>query len=637
MRFRGWMITAAVCAVLGVVPADASAQSGWLTYDQNGARSAQDVDTTNPWSPSLDWTSPDLDGIVYGQPLVDGSNVYVATENDTVYDLNLYTGAVVWSNHFGTAVPSTYEPCGIIMPELGDTSTPVIDTSNNEIFLVAENWDGTDASSIGFDMYGFNLSSGSETIGPVNVTPSGMTSGTTTPADYLQRPGLALENGNLYLGFGSQGSACEHYNGFFEEVPESGVGPFTTFTVDPAPLWGGSIWAGGNAPSIDPNGDIWITTADAMPGETNTTGAFGYSESIIQFDPNLNMLGFWVPQNWETLDSDDTELGSSMPLQLPDGLWFQNSKTGMGYLISQSSLSPEGTNPSSVAGPLWSGQVCPTPDGNWAGEMYYNGVIYLTCQQGGATHPGLFAYTLDTSTPSLTPVANWYSNLGSITPPIEAGGLIWSSQWSKGVVYAVSPTTGHVEFSATLGRMPHFTGISAGGGLVFVPHTDPSNTSDYQVTAYHINNTVVNGGFQTSDFTGWTQSGQFKKILHASSCYGPVYCAQLGRTSATNGPSSISQSFTAPAGGSPSLSFYYKNVCTGTVTNGYATATLVDSTVPRRKTITVLPKTCTNTGTWVNVSQSLYPGDQYTLTLTNWDDNDPTYYSETFVDNVVVQ
>jgi len=262
MRFRGWLIAGAVCVVLGTLPAIASAQ-GWLTYDQNGARSAQDVDTTNPWSPRLDWTSPDLDGLVYGQPLVDGSNVYVATENDTVYDLNLYTGAVVWQNHFATPVPSTQEPCGIIMPELGVTSTPVIDPSNNEIFVVGEQWDGTNNSSVSFDMYGFNLSNGSAAVGPVNVTPS-LPSGDEASAQ-LQRPGLALENGNLYIGFGGQGSACQVYHGFFEEVPESGVGPFTTFQGHPAPMGGGSLSARGNAPVIDPNGDNGVTTAARVP------------------------------------------------------------------------------------------------------------------------------------------------------------------------------------------------------------------------------------------------------------------------------------------------------------------------------------------------------------------------------------
>jgi PQQ-like domain len=43
------------------------------------------------------WTSPALDGQLYGQPLVLGDLVYVATENDTVYALSAATGAIAWS------------------------------------------------------------------------------------------------------------------------------------------------------------------------------------------------------------------------------------------------------------------------------------------------------------------------------------------------------------------------------------------------------------------------------------------------------------------------------------------------------------------------------------------------------------
>ena len=56
------------------------------------------------------WTSPTLDGELYGEPLVSGGQVFVATENDTVYALSATTGAVVWSTHLGTPVPSSIAP-----------------------------------------------------------------------------------------------------------------------------------------------------------------------------------------------------------------------------------------------------------------------------------------------------------------------------------------------------------------------------------------------------------------------------------------------------------------------------------------------------------------------------------------------
>src|SRR5437899_5675095 len=70
--------------------------SSWLTYHHDERRTGVD-----PTSPSLGsfrhaWTSPLLDGAVYAEPLIRGSRVYVATENDSVYALSASTGHVVW-------------------------------------------------------------------------------------------------------------------------------------------------------------------------------------------------------------------------------------------------------------------------------------------------------------------------------------------------------------------------------------------------------------------------------------------------------------------------------------------------------------------------------------------------------------
>jgi len=145
-------------------------------------------------------------------------------------------------------------------------------------------------------------------------------------------------------------------------------------------------------------------------------------------------------------------------------------------------------------------------------------------------------------------------------------------------------------------------------------------------------NPIVNGGFETGTLSGWTSSGAATSVSTAS--HTGTYAAQLGSTSPTNGDSSISQTFTAPAG-SKTLSFWYNVTCPDTLTYDWATATLRDNT--SNTTSTVLAKTCTNTGTWTQKSASVTAGHSYTLTLTSHDDNypgDPTY---TFFDDVVVQ
>jgi uncharacterized membrane protein len=148
-------------------------------------------------------------------------------------------------------------------------------------------------------------------------------------------------------------------------------------------------------------------------------------------------------------------------------------------------------------------------------------------------------------------------------------------------------------------------------------------------------NPVVNGGFETGNFTGWTAAGAATSVI-AGAAHSGSFGAQLGSTSPTNGDSTATQTFTMPAS-SPTLTFWYNNHCPDTLTYDWATVTIKDNVT--NVTTTLLPKTCQNPGgTWTQVTYNAAAnaGHSVTLTLLSHDDNfgaDPTY---TWYDDVVV-
>lgn len=464
---RGWMAAAAACVAVGLLPA--SAQAGvpaWTTYHRDGARSGIDPDSTSPLSPSQVWQTPALDGAIWAEPLVYGPRVYVVTENDTVYALDSATGNIAWHTHLATPVDASQLCGGDIDPTVGITSTPVIDPSTGRIYVVADTEENDDASTIAHEMYALNLSDGRVAIGPVGVDPPGAPAGD-TPANQLQRESLALDAGKVIIGYGGNDSDCGNYHGWLVAVPEGG-GSVQAFEVDPGEDDGqGAIWGSGNAPAIDSSGDLWTATGNGNSGST-----YDFGDSVLKLDPSMNLLDWWAPSDWQSLDHTDADLGSTVPLLLPDGLVFEIGKQGVGYLLSASNLGH-------IGGELYSASVC---SGSWGGGIYLNGVIYVACSDG------MHALALDTTNRTFAQPSGWNVDSNAVAPPIYAGGLIWSTASSANsqgnLLSALDPTTGNPVFTANLNGFEHFATPSAAGGLLFVANNAASGND--QVTAFRI-------------------------------------------------------------------------------------------------------------------------------------------------------
>jgi hypothetical protein len=133
---------------------------------------------------------------------------------------------------------------------------------------------------------------------------------------------------------------------------------------------------------------------------------------------------------------------------------------------------------------------------------------------------------------------------------------------------------------------------------------------------------ITNGGFETGDFTGWATTGA---TSISSTAHSGTRAAMAGASTATNGDSTIVQTFIASTGATQ-ISLWYSNSCPDTLTYDWANVTLKDNTAGT--TATILPNTCIATAAWTQVTAAVTAGHSYTLTLLNHDDNyagDPTF------------
>ena len=430
-----WALGGEQAAAVTRAPRPASSSS-WTAYDGNGVTGS--MAAVNTSAPA--WTSPALDGEIYGQPLVSSGRVYVATEDDTVYALSTATGAVVWSTRVGSPVPSADLPCGDITPTAGITGTPVIDQGRGEIFVVADELMNGRPAHV---FTGLSTASGKVEV-TQDVDPAGA-----DPATLLQRTGLALDDGRVVFGMGGNDGDCASYRGRLIAVPERGGTP-EMFTVDAAPGESqGAIWMGGAAPVVDSSGDIWVSTGNGSV--YSYRHAYDDSDSILQLSPSLTLVQFFAPTTWAANNSRDLDM-SVAPALLPDGQVILTGKSRIVYLLNRADLGGIGGQQAAL------GSACSQDiDG---GVAVQGTTVYLPCTSG------IVAVRAVKSPAALHLL--WSSGTGG-GPPIVAAGLVWTIG-QNGMLYGLDPATGTVRQQASIGvPANHFPSPSAADGLLLAP------------------------------------------------------------------------------------------------------------------------------------------------------------------------
>jgi PKD repeat protein len=402
-----------------------------------------------------------VDGYVYAQPLVLANvsipskgvhNVlYVVTEHDSIYafdaDSNAGTNAVpLWQVSFInrsagiTSVPNGNIPCNDLVPEIGITSTPVIDPVGGTIYIEAKTAEVVSGVTNYIQrLHALDVTSGAEKLGgPVVV--QGSVSGTGIDTDgsghvsfgpflHLNRMALLLNNGVVYFGCGSHCDVNPYHGWVFgfnaQTLATNGI-----FNATPNGERAG-IWASGCGPACDSSGNLYVSTGNGTFDPINAN----YGDTLLKLSTSnsLAVTDYFTPFNQQNLEANDRDLASGGVVLLPDEagsvahshLVVCAGKEGTLYLIDGDNMGKF-----NALGDTQIVQSLPGAIGScFDTPAYFNNTLYFV-----GVNDVIKAFTITDGSIVSTPASQGSAVFGfpGATPSISANGtndaIVWAIQ-----------------------------------------------------------------------------------------------------------------------------------------------------------------------------------------------------------------
>jgi len=403
-----------------------------------------------------------VDGKVDAQPLYLAqlsigtskfNTVFVATEHDSVYAVDADSGNTLWQvSLLGTQeAPSDTHGCSQVTPEIGVTSTPVIDRNagpHGVLYVVGMSID--QSANYHQRLHALDVTTGAELFGgPVEISatfPSPGGTVTFNPGMYEERAALLLSNGTVYTSWTSH---CDisPYQGWIIAFDQKILA--RTGILNIAPNAGGSgfahqgpaIWMAGDGPGADSNGNVYLlagngrfeTTLDAK-GFPNQ-GDYGNSfVKIASSGGNLTVADYFTMSNAVAESEADQDLGSGGELLLPDlpdrggnmrHLVVGAGKDGNIYVVDRDNMGR--FNP--AANVIWQ-QVNGALGGPvFSSPAYFSGTLYY-----GAAGTTLKAFAITNAQLANTPASQTAATFPypGASPVISANGksnaIVWTHE-----------------------------------------------------------------------------------------------------------------------------------------------------------------------------------------------------------------
>ena len=343
-----------------------------------------------------------VDGDVYAQPLflpgveIPGRGrhdvVYIATEHDSVYAFDAYGNPTtpLWQASLlkqdEIPVDGRDTECFFIGPDVGVTSTPVIDIKTGTLYVLARSKTAHLISSNEFHqrLHALAITNGVEKFnGPVEIQASvvgkgdGSRGGTVAfePLRENPRAALLLANSTVYL---SWASSCDvgPYHGWVMAYDAQTLKQKAAINVSPDADDGG-IWASDTGIAADKEGNVYAATGNGRFDASQ--GGRDYGDTLLKLDGrDLSVTDYFTPFNAEQLNREDNDLGSGGPMLLPDQpgphphLAVIGGKAPLIYVVDRDRMGhyQSSTNSHAV-------QTIGTRGGIYGSMAYWNHHVYL--------------------------------------------------------------------------------------------------------------------------------------------------------------------------------------------------------------------------------------------------------------------
>ena len=420
-----------------------------------------------------------VDGLVDAEPLYASSVsvpsngthnlLIVPTENDSVYAFDADSGTTIWQiTMLKTGeVASDNRGCGQVTPEIGVTSTPVIDRTqgpNGAIYVVAMSKDGS--GNYHQRLHALDLALGTELFGgPVDIQATYPGTGDNSngtnvvfdPKQYKERAALLLLNGVIYTGWASH---CDDrpYTGWIIGYSETALAQTSVLNITPNGNEG-AIWMAGAGLAADSSGNIYFLDAngdfDATVNSLGFPSEGDYGNAFMKLSTTGNQLAvadYFEMDNEASENGSDTDLGSGGTIVLPDlsdgaghtlHLAVGAGKDSNLYVVNRDSMGKFSPNNSSIYQEL-AGAL---PGGVFAMPAYFNNTVYY-----GSVGSPMQAFTISNAKLSSSATAQTSNSFGypGTTPSVSANGT------SNGIVWAAentNPAVLHAYNAGTLNEL----------------------------------------------------------------------------------------------------------------------------------------------------------------------------------------